>query len=155
MDAEPPGGHDTGRSLAAEWLARLQQSGHRQTAPLRAIVEVLTDGQRVLYPLQVFEQARARYPRLGLVTVYRTFDKLAELGLLQRVHQPSGCQGFVVASNGHQHLLICQECGRVAYFDGEADQVDSLVRVVERNSGYHVSDHWLQLFGSCEDCQRS
>ncbi len=56
---------------------------------------------------------------MGLVTVYRTVEKLEELGLVQRVHQPSGCQSFIAAAVGHQHLLICQSCGKVVFFDGK------------------------------------
>lgn len=97
--------------------------------------------------------ARKRYPRLGLVTVYRTIEKLEELGLLQRVHQPSGCQGFVAAFSGHQHLLICHGCGRVEYFQGELEQMTNLMSVVEIQSGYQIQEHWLQLFGTCDRCR--
>ena len=111
---------------AEEWLACLRANGYRLTAPRQAVVEVLAASQHILTPLDVYERARERYPRLGLVTVYRTIDKLEELGLLQRVHQPSDCQGFVAAFSGHQHLLICQKCGIVEYFDGDHEGIDRL-----------------------------
>jgi Fur family ferric uptake transcriptional regulator len=135
------------------WLGRLQNNGYRLTAPRQAVVEVVASSQRVLIPLEVFEQARQRYPKLGLVTVYRTIEKLEEVGLLQRVHQPSGCQGFVAAFRGHQHLLICQNCGRVEMFSGDFEKMDTLVEEVEKGSGYAIQEHWLQLFGVCSRCQ--
>jgi Fe2+ or Zn2+ uptake regulation protein len=124
------------------------------TAPRQAVVEVLAGSQYVLSPQDVYERARTRYPKLGLVTVYRTIDKLEELGLLQRVHQPSDCQGFVAAFSGHQHLLICQECGLVEFFDGEHEGIDRLMRGIERESGFQVHEHWLQLFGICTNCHK-
>lgn len=135
------------------WLERLQQNGYRLTAPRQAVVEVVASSQYVLNPIEVFEQARRRYPRLGLVTVYRTIEKLEEIGLLQRVHRPSGCQGFVASFRGHQHLLICSRCGRFESFTGDLEKMDGLVGVVEKSSGYHIQDHWLQLFGFCAACQ--
>ena len=135
------------------WLERLQENGYRLTAPRQAVVEVVADSAYILNPLDVFEQARRRYPKLGLVTVYRTIDKLVEVGLLQRVHQPSGCQGFVAASHGHQHLLICQGCGRAEMFSGDQERMESLVKSVEYESGYRIAEHWLQLFGTCAACQ--
>ena len=138
---------------AAEWLARLQDNGYRITAPRRAVVETIALSQHVLSPLAVYEQTRSAYPRLGLVTVYRTIDKLEELGLIQRVHRPSGCQAFIAAFSGHQHLLICQGCGRVEFFSGEGDQMEVLISQVCQDSGYQVDQHWLQLFGLCTGCQ--
>jgi len=136
------------------WLERLQDNGCRRTAPRQAVVEVVASSEYVLNPFEVFEQARQHYPGLGLVTVYRTIEKLEEIGLLQRVHRPSGCQGFVAAFRGHQHLLICQDCGRVEMFGGDIEKMDGLVAEVEKDSGYHIQEHWLQLFGTCSECQR-
>jgi Fe2+ or Zn2+ uptake regulation protein len=88
---------------------------------------------------------------LGLVTVYRTIAKLEELALVDRVHQPGDCHAYVAAVPGHQHLLICQNCGRATYFEG--DSLEALMLRVAADSGYHVRDHWLQLFGLCAACQ--
>jgi Fe2+ or Zn2+ uptake regulation protein len=134
-----------------DWLTRLQENGYRLTAPRQAVVEIIATSQHLLTPYAVFERARARAPKLGLVTVYRTVEKLEELGLIQRVHQPSGCHAFVAAFAGHQHLLICQDCGRVEYFSG--DKLEPLMSHVGSESGYHIQDHWLQLFGVCAGCQ--
>lgn len=140
-------------SLTQKWLDLLKANGYRLTAPRQAVVEVLVFNQRVLSPMEVYEIARLNYPQLGLVTVYRTIEKLEELGLLQRVHQPVGCQGFIAALPEHQHLLICQECGLVVYFNDHHDQLDNLISAVANRSGYKIQDHWLQLFGFCSNCQ--
>jgi Fur family ferric uptake transcriptional regulator len=135
------------------WLERLHANGYRLTAPRQAVVEILASSQRVLSPMDVYELARAHYSGLGLVTVYRTIEKLEELDLLQRVHQPSGCQGFVASFSGHQHLLICQRCGQVEYFGGDHESISQLMADVGQKSGYQIKDHWLQLFGICVNCQ--
>jgi len=106
-------------------------------------------------PFDVYEIAHQRYPRLGLVTVYRTLEKLEELHLIQRVHQPGGCQAFIAAFSGHQHLLICLKCGRVEFFEANESGIEELISQISLNSGYQVEDHWLQLFGVCQKCQSS
>ncbi len=140
-------------SRTTEWLNLLQSNGYRLTKPRRAVVGTIAESLYVLSPFDVFERARREYPRLGLVTVYRTIEKLEELELVQRVHQPSGCQAFIAASSGHQHLLICQACGRVEYFSGDSGLIEPLMHQVGRESGYQIGDHWLQLFGECQGCQ--
>lgn len=140
---------------AIQWLECLIQNGYRSTAPRRAVVEVIASSSRLLTPLELFEQARKMYPRLGLVTVYRTLEKLEDLKLIQRVHQPSGCQAFVASFSGHQHLLICQQCGRVEYFSGDSERMGALIESVQQESGFRITDHWLQLFGLCAGCKDS
>jgi Fur family ferric uptake transcriptional regulator len=138
-----------------EWLDCLQENGYRLTAPRQAVVDVIASSPRLLTPLEVYELARERYLKLGLVTVYRTVEKLEELGLIQRVHQPSGCQAFVATAPGHQHLLICQHCGRVEYFSGDREKMDDLIAEVAQDSGFQIKDHWLQLFGVCSECRQN
>lgn len=133
------------------WLNTLHENGYRLTEARKAVVETVAESPRALTPLEVFDSARAAYPALGLVSVYRTLEKLEELHLIQRVHQPGGCQAFVSASQGHQHLLLCQNCGQVTYFEG--DNLETLMAGISKQTGYKIREHWLQLFGLCKNCQ--
>jgi len=135
-----------------EWLDCLKGSGYRLTSPRRAVVDALANSERALNAAEIFDIAREQYPSLGLVSVYRTLEKLEELELIQRVHHPDGCQAFIAGFSGHQHLLICQNCGRTQFFEG--DDLDMLIECVARKSGYQIKEHWLQLFGLCAECQK-
>lgn len=135
------------------WLGQLQKSGYRLTAPRRAVVNTLACSQRALNAYEVHEAALKEYPKLGLVSVYRTLEKLNELDLIQRVHHPDGCQAYIAGFTGHQHLLICQKCGHTEYFEG--DNLKALVNRVSGESGYRIDEHWLQLFGVCPNCRKS
>jgi Fur family ferric uptake transcriptional regulator len=137
--------------LSSSWLDRLKTCGYRLTAPRRAVIITLSDSDRALNATQIYDTARILYPSLGLVSVYRTLEKLESLKLIQRVHQPDGCHAFIAAFTGHQHLLLCQDCGATVFFQG--DNLDALVLRVERESGFQITDHWLQLFGICAACQ--
>jgi Fe2+ or Zn2+ uptake regulation protein len=134
------------------WLELLQRNGYRLTAARRAVVELVANAGRILTPLEVYDMARKRHPALGLVSVYRTLEKLEELHLIQRVHQPTGCQAFVAAGQGHQHLLLCKNCGRVEFFEG--DDLAALMQSIARKTGYKIQEHWLQLFGLCKECKQ-
>ena len=135
----------------ARWEQALRARGYRLTAPRRAVLAVLAASERVLDAADIFAQARQRCASLGLVTVYRTLDTLVELGLVERVHRPHGCHGYLPAAEGHQHLLLCRACGRGIYFQG--DDLDALMAAVAAQSGFQVQEHWLQLFGLCAACQ--
>ena len=133
------------------WLSQLNEQGYRLTGSRRAVVETMAASVRALTPIEVYDTARKSYPALGLVTVYRTLEKLEELHVIQRVHQPQGCQAFIAASQEHEHLLLCQNCGQVTFFEG--DDLDTLIGVISKKTGYQIREHWLQLFGLCQTCK--
>jgi Fe2+/Zn2+ uptake regulation proteins len=134
-----------------QWLEKLQASGYRLTGPRQAVVEILAESQFTLDATQVFLQSRQNYPSIGLVTIYRTLEKLEEVGLILRVHQSNGCHSFIAAPQGHQHLLICSACRRAEYFSG--DNLAPLMTTIGEERGFSIQEHWLQLFGLCSNCQ--
>lgn len=138
---------------AARWLEKLQASGYRLTGPRRSVVKVLADSRYTLRPAQVFAEARRLSPNIGLVTVYRTLERLEELGMVTRVHELDGCHSYIAAPVGHQHLLICRSCCRAEYFNGE--DLAPLTDQLTAERGYQIQDHWLQLFGLCPQCQEN
>jgi Fur family ferric uptake transcriptional regulator len=138
-------------ATAESWLESLQESGYRLTAPRRAIVSIIANAPRALDAIEIYDQGRVEHPRLGLVTVYRTLEKLEQLDLIQRVHQPEGCNMYMRAPQGHEHLLLCKSCGQMEYFSG--DDLSKLIEETSRSSGFQIQEHWLQLGGLCANCQ--
>ncbi len=135
------------------WLIELRAQGYRLTEARRAVVETVAQSPRALTPAEIHQLAKEKYPALGLVTVYRTLEKLEELRLIQRVHQEQGCNAYLAHAKGHQHLLICQICNKAVYFDG--DDLNAFFIKAGKKHGFTVQEHWLQLFGICEECQKN
>lgn len=135
---------------ADHWLDQLKDNGYRLTEARKAVVETVAATSHALTPVEVFDRARASSPGLGLVTVYRTLEKLEGLGLIQRVHQNHGCQAFIARGNAHEHLLLCTKCGMTVRFSG--DELGPLIHSISHKTGYKVEEHWLQLFGLCRKC---
>lgn len=133
------------------WLTQLNEQGYRLTEARRAVVETMAKSTQALTPIEVYDMARENHPFLGLVTVYRTLEALEKQGLIQRVHQPQGCQAFITAPVGHSHLLLCKQCGQAISFEG--DDLENLIQSIASRTGYQVTEHWLQLFGLCPNCK--
>jgi len=134
-----------------QWLSQLQSTGCRLTGARRAVVEVMESTPRALTPLDVFDSARKQDRHLGLVTVYRTLEKLEELGLIQRVHQERDCHAFLRTGEGHQHILLCERCGRAVLFEG--DDLKALFTRISQQTGFEIKEHWLQVSGVCAECK--
>jgi Fe2+ or Zn2+ uptake regulation protein len=138
-------------TVSKYWLSVLKTSGYKLTGPRYYVVDILARTDKALSAMEIFTQAHQKYPTIGLVSVYRTLDKLEGLGLIQRVHQKDKCQAYIAAPNGHEHLLVCHSCGKVSFFRG--DNLNALVDGVEAKTGFMVQEHWLQLVGICQECQ--
>ena len=136
-----------------DWEEQLSGAGCRVTEPRRAVARVLLAASAALSPCEMLERGRQPHSRLGLVTVYRTLALLEEMNLVRRIHRHDGCRGYVAASPGHRHALICQNCGQAEEFLG-CGVLEDLIQRVEAASGYRVDGHLLQLFGMCSDCLR-
>ncbi len=100
------------------WLDIFQSSGCRLTPARLAVLEVVANSSTVLSPCRFsWQHGTARPAGAGQCVSHLEF--LENLKLIQRVHQPDGCQGFINAASGTQHLLICVNCGRAVYFEGD------------------------------------
>lgn len=135
------------------WEECLIRKGYRITNPRRAVIEILQHTTTPLAPQELLEQARVVHPPLGLVTVYRMLNLLVDMKLVRRVHHEGGCHGYLPASPGHHHAVICQHCGKAAEFAGD-DDLGELITRVQAWTGYQIDDHLLQLSGICPTCQK-
>ena len=136
---------DIAHSLAARGL--------RLTRQRRAVVEALATAPSSVSPLQVYDAARGACPELGLTTVYRTLELLSDIGALRRVHGHDHCESFVPASAAHGHTVVCTSCGRVTEFT--ACDMHGIAAAAARETGYRITDHFLQLGGLCAGCTKA
>lgn len=131
---------------------KLNQHGLRMTRPRKEVAAILKESKVPLSPQTIHQSALARNCNIGLVSVYRTLDLLSELDLVRRVHGQDGCHGYVLASPGHHHHLICRKCGKAVEFTGSDDLSDFIERI-EKKTGFAIDEHILQLYGLCPQCQ--
>jgi Fe2+ or Zn2+ uptake regulation protein len=130
----------------------LRVGHHKLTKPRRAVLDIIARSERHLTPAEVYAKAKARYPHIGLTTVYRTLDLLVELGAIRRIHLPEGCHSYASAARAHEHHLVCTTCGRAESF-ADCD-LDPLMDNLRARTGFAIEVHMLELMGICPDCQK-
>lgn len=135
-------------------LARqLRAAGHKLTTPRRAILRALLEACRPLSPVELQTNGQAHCHDLGLVTVYRTLEIMEEIGLVRAVHVTDGCHGYALATPGHTHHVVCDQCHAVVEIFGceLGDFLDS----VAAHTGYTITGHWLEISGLCPACTQA
>jgi Fe2+ or Zn2+ uptake regulation protein len=144
-----------GFPMPSEMLASLHsglRENHRKlTRPRRLVLQVIADADHHLTPAEVYRKAKARNPRLGLTSVYRTLDLLVGLGYIQRIHLEEGCHSYAPMARDHGHHLVCSNCGRAEEF--EDCDLAPLIKSLQRKTGYQVQLHMLELMGYCPSCK--
>jgi Fur family transcriptional regulator, ferric uptake regulator len=131
---------------------KLNRSGLRLTHPRQVVMSVLKAASIPLSPQSIHQRSLDAQEEIGLVSVYRTLDLLTELGLVRRVHGHDDCQGYVLASPGHHHHVVCRQCEAAVEFTGMED-LSPLVDRIQEQTGFTIDEHLLQFYGLCPACQ--
>jgi Fur family ferric uptake transcriptional regulator len=130
--------------------ARLGAAGHRLTRQRKAVLGALLHADSGVTAAEVFQLARGACPDLGLATVYRTLEMLAEVGAVRRVHGDDRCEAYVPTTGGHGHTVVCSGCGRVGEFT--ACDMSPVMAAAAAETGFAIDGHFLQLSGTCGEC---
>ena len=130
----------------------LRENRYKLTRPRQTVLDIVAQADHHLTPAEVYQKAKARYPHLGLTTVYRTLDLLVELGYLQRIHLEEGCHSYAAAARPHGHQIVCSSCGRTQEF-ADCD-LEPLIKSLQSRTGFEIDVHMLELVGRCPDCRR-
>lgn len=121
----------------------------RQRAAVRAL---LNDADGFHSAQELHAMLRERGERVGLTTVYRTLQGLADSGEVDVMRPPGGEHLYRRCSEGHHHHLVCRSCGRTVEVEGPA--VESWAERVADQHGYVDLSHTVEIFGTCPDCAR-
>lgn len=128
----------------------------RQTSQRRAILKAFEEAGGPLTPHEVLELAANHHDRLGLATVYRNLNTLAESGEIVPVHLPNDSTRYEKARppgdhHHHHHHFRCELCQRV--FELNTSCPVAVLEGVTLPGGFEVRDHALTLYGLCPDCK--
>lgn len=122
----------------------------RNTRQRAAVSALLAQVEGFHSAQELHAMLRERGERVGLTTVYRTLQGLADSGEVDVMRPPGGEHLYRQCSQGHHHHLVCRSCGRAVEVDGPA--VESWTSRVATRHGYVDVSHTLEIFGTCPDC---
>jgi Fur family ferric uptake transcriptional regulator len=134
----------------------LSRKNLKQTKQRRQIVELFISLNDHTSAEGLHEAARRDGHNVGLATIYRTLNLLAEAGLAeQKTFGGEGRFVYEISTPGHHHdHLICLDCGAVIEF--ENDEIERLQEKVATLHEMKLTSHRLDLYGHCQktNCER-
>ncbi|MFT8704297.1 Fur family transcriptional regulator [Bifidobacterium aquikefiricola] len=128
-------------------------TGHviRQTRQKDAVRKALHASGDFVTAQELHRQLEDEGSTIGLATVYRQLNMLAEAGHADTI-QLNGSQLFRMCDDPtHHHHLVCTKCGKTVEIEPPDE---TWLRKTAAAHGFTVSSHTLEMFGLCEDCQQ-
>ena len=142
------------------WHGRFRGCGYRVTVPRQAILDVLSKTSKHLSAEEVYMAVHKIYPNVGLTTVYRTLELLAQMGIVFRFDFGDRRARYELAmgpkGERHHHHLVCTDCGRVVDYTDFIDEEKELLTRTEvglaKKYNFTISNHLIQFYGLCDKC---
>ncbi|ONI76703.1 transcriptional repressor [Kribbella sp. ALI-6-A] len=126
--------------------------GTRSTRQRAAVASVLDNLDDFRTAQEIHQELRTSGEAVGLTTVYRTLQALADSREVDVLRTADGETAYRRCSKGHHHHLVCRNCGRTVEVEGPA--VERWADKVAAEHGYSDISHTLEIFGTCQDCQK-
>jgi Fur family transcriptional regulator, ferric uptake regulator len=132
------------------WLRRTRQ---RYTAGRRQLVELLLDAGRPVTIPELLDLGADQ----AQSSLYRNLAILEQAGAVRRLTSTDDTGRFELAEelSEHHHHLVCSTCGGIEDItlpDEVEEALHHAVDTAERESGFAIDAHHLELVGTCNDC---
>lgn len=124
--------------------------GTRPTRQRKAVVAALRTVDDFRSAQDIHDLLRRGGDNVGLSTVYRTLQAMADSGAVDVLRTEEGEAVYRLCSSTHHHHLVCRGCGRAVEVEGPT--VERWADAVAGEHGYTAVSHTLEIFGTCPDC---
>ncbi len=121
----------------------------RLTTQRQIILEEL--GKVTSHPTanEVYDMVRKRLPRIGLGTVYRNLELMAESGIILKLEVGGTQKRFDATVTPHYHIR-CSSCGKVDDIDMDVQQ--EINEAAAKTCNYKILGHHIEFSGICSEC---
>lgn len=98
----------------------------------------------------IYNFLKKDHPNLSLATVYRNLNKLADMGVIQKIEVPNGSDRFDAIMSTHIHAM-CTQCGEV--FDiPEVEGTPIHDAIMNMDNLRDVTGYNLLVHCHCQSC---
>ncbi|MFN2352914.1 MAG: Fur family transcriptional regulator [Desulfopila sp.] len=101
---------------------------------------------------EVYDMVRKRLPRIGLGTVYRNLELMADNGIILKIDVGGTQKRFDATTVCHYHIR-CSQCDRVDDIDIPFQH--HINESAAQSTSYTILGHHIEFSGICEDCRQA
>jgi Fur family ferric uptake transcriptional regulator len=131
-------------------LAVLRENGFRVSASRRLVIEALFDADGPVSAERIAEGLGGTRTKSELTSVYRTLERLEELGVVRHVHIGHGPGLYALVGGGEHVYLACESCHRVTAVGVE--ELEPVSDQIRDRFGYEARLTHFAILGLCPEC---
>ncbi len=121
--------------------------GKRLTRPKQIIIDYLSAKRQHITAEQLYNTLKENQTRIGIATVYRNLNELAELGVLNRITYVGQPTHYEYWHESHAHFY-CEHCHSIHDIQVPDNSIDNL----KHWQGHYVKEKKIELRGICQRC---
>lgn len=125
-------------------------STYRPTPQRAAVAAAMDEVDGFASAQEVHQAMRAQGSAIGLSTVYRSLQALADAGELDVLRTSDGEARYRRCGRSHHHHLVCRRCGRTEEVEGP--EVEAWAERTASAHGFSEVSHTVEVFGVCAAC---
>jgi Fur family transcriptional regulator, ferric uptake regulator len=123
----------------------------RSTRQRAAVSAALAEVEEFRSAQELHDMLKHRGDSVGLTTVYRTLQSLADAGEVDVLRTDEGESVYRRChSDDHHHHLVCRHCGKAVEVEGPV--VERWADSIAEEHGFVNVDHTVEIIGTCGEC---
>ena len=140
-------------ALLEEFKTLLKKNGEKFTIQREIILETLYNSDEHLTPEALHQLIQKEHPELktGIATIYRTLSRLEESDIVTSLSFGAQGKKYELGAKDHHDHMICTECGNITEFVD--DEIEKRQELIAKKFDFKISDHSMQIYGLCKNCQ--
>lgn len=146
-------GNDVKMNQTGQEAERLKRCGLKKTRGRENVMKALEAVECPVTAEKIFLGLKKQGKEISLSTVYRILGTLVKKEIAQRTgSDENGRAMFELNRHIHRHYLVCLGCHKM--IPVEHCPLGELEKRLERETGFSVTGHSLEIYGYCADCRK-
>lgn len=123
----------------------------RNTKQKQFILDILTKSSKPMSINDIYQKIVIELPTIAKSTIYRNIDSLLSQNLIVKYYLNDNELFYQIKDNNHdhKHYVICDSCKKM--FDLPLCPIHEIEDAMKKE-GFSISDHYIQISGTCKDC---
>ena len=141
--------------LLTDFKNLLKDNALKFTIQREVILETLYKSDEHLTPESLHHLLQNNFPdlKIGIATVYRTLALLEESQMVTSLSFGAQGKKYELGAKEHHDHMICTSCGDITEFVDE--EIEKRQDAIAAKLGFKISDHSMQIYGICKNCQNT